>query len=115
MEFQLGPPGGSLSENFKSYSNFPSPAPKITVTVAEALALPPLLVQVKVYVWFAAKAPVEVVPAVGLLPLQAPPAVQELALVLSHVRVELCPLVMDVGLTVRLTVGGMAVAEGTRL
>ncbi len=44
-------------------------------------------------------------PLTALLPDQAPEAVQEVALVLDHVRVELAPLATVLGLAVKLTVG----------
>jgi hypothetical protein len=47
-------------------------------------------------------------PLVALLPLQAPEAVQEVALLEDHVSVELPPLDTLVGLALRETVGGVA-------
>ena len=44
-------------------------------------------------------------PLTALLPDQAPEAVQEVAWVLDHVRVELAPLATVLGLAVKLTVG----------
>ncbi len=44
-------------------------------------------------------------PLVASLPDQAPEAVQEVALVLDHVNVELAPLATVLGLAVKLTVG----------
>jgi hypothetical protein len=44
-------------------------------------------------------------PLVGSLPLQAPLAVHELALVLDQVRVALCPATIVVGSTPRVIVG----------
>ena len=53
--------------------------------------------------WF--RAPVDVLPAVGSLPLQELKAVQEVALVLFQVRVEAEPAVTDVGVADKETVG----------
>ena len=51
---------------------------------------------------------------VDLLPLQEPDAAQEVALVLLQVRVEDCPLWIEVGLAVRVRVGtGVAVVTVT--
>jgi hypothetical protein len=47
------------------------------------------------------------VPEVALLPLQAPEAVQEVALVEDQLRVELEPEDIEVGLAVRESVGGV--------
>lgn len=44
-------------------------------------------------------------PLTGLLPDQAPEAVQEVALVADQVRVELLPLITELGLALRLIVG----------
>jgi hypothetical protein len=49
--------------------------------------------------------PVEVEPERGWLPLQAPLAVQELALVLFHVKVELLPAVIEAGEALKEIVG----------
>jgi hypothetical protein len=45
------------------------------------------------------------VPLVASVPVQPPVAVQEVALVLDQVRVELPPEVMEIGLADRVTVG----------
>ena len=45
------------------------------------------------------------VPLVACVPLQAPLAVQEVALVDDHVKVALCPAPMVVGATAMVTVG----------
>jgi hypothetical protein len=50
-------------------------------------------------------APVLCVPLVALLPLQAPEAVHEVALVELHVSVEEPPPAMEVGFAVNVTVG----------
>lgn len=77
----------------------------MTVTVALACALPPLPLQVSVYVLLALRAPVPADPAVDLLPLQAPEAAQPVAYVLDQVSVLPLPLVTDAGEALRVTVG----------
>src|SRR4051812_26952702 len=59
-----------------------------TVTVAEAEADPPAPVQLKLKVVVLAKAPVDCVPEVAMAPDQPPEAVQDVAFVEDHVRVE---------------------------
>jgi hypothetical protein len=83
-----------------------------TVTVADWVALPPGPVQVSEKVDVAATAPVTL-PLVGCAPLQAPPAVQAVALVVVHDNVELPPAAMLAGVAVRTTDGGgLPVASG---
>jgi hypothetical protein len=53
----------------------------------------------------AVRTPVEALPLTGLAPDQAPDAVQLLALVADHVKVELVPLVMLLGAAVSVTTG----------
>ena len=77
----------------------------VTVTVEDCAALPPVPVQVSVYVALAVSAPVDEEPLMALLPDQAPDAVQAVALVLDQVKVEVFPLSMELGLAARLTVG----------
>ena len=81
-----------------------------TVTVADACALPPGPVQVKVY----ELEPVTVgvtdwLPDVGSVPVHAPEAVQAVASVEDQVSVLLLPSVMLPGVAARLTVGAGAV------
>lgn len=78
----------------------------LTVTVDEAVALSVPLVQVIVYVdvWF--RAPVDELPLVALVPLQAPLALQAVALVELHVKVDDWPELTVVGEALILTVGG---------
>lgn len=77
-----------------------------TVKVAAACALPPEPVQVSVNKSEPAAVGVSLaVPDTGSAPLQAPLAVQAVALVDDHVRVAAAPTVTDVGLTVIVTVG----------
>ena len=52
----------------------------------------------------AARTPVDCVPITGLLPDQAPEAVQEVALVDDQLKLELPPLATVLGLALRLTV-----------
>jgi predicted metal-dependent TIM-barrel fold hydrolase len=44
-------------------------------------------------------------PPVGSLPLQPPEAVHELVLVLDHVSVDDCPMLIEVGVAISVTVG----------
>ena len=59
----------------------------------------------------AVSAPVDCEPLRGLLPDQAPEAVQAVAWVDDHVSVELPPLAIALGPTLRLTVGSGALTE----
>ena len=52
-------------------------------------------------------------PLIGAPPFQPPEDVQELAFVLDHVSVDVCPAVMTVGLAVIRTVGELAAATLT--
>ena len=83
-------------------------ADAVTVTVVDPLALPPAPVQLNVNVPLALSAPVLAVPAVALLPDQAPLAVQLVALVVDQVRLELAPLATLVGFALNVTVGAGA-------
>jgi hypothetical protein len=77
-----------------------------TVSVAEAFALPPLPVQVSVYVSVPAAVGVSVaVPLVFSAPLQAPLAMHEVAFVDDQVSVAFEPRIIEVGFTARVTVG----------
>ncbi len=51
------------------------------------------------------------VPLTGLLPDHAPDAVQDAAFSADQVRVELLPLITELGLAVRLTVGAGVLTE----
>jgi hypothetical protein len=64
----------------------------VTVMVADCEALPPLPVQVSPYVALAVRFPVDFEPLVPRVPLQAPVAVQEVALLDDQVSVEAEPL-----------------------
>ncbi len=79
----------------------------VTVTVADAEALPAAPVQATVYVLVVVRAVVVAEPLVACVPDHAPEATQLVAFVLLHVRVEMPPLVTEVGLAVRVTVGGV--------
>jgi len=76
----------------------------VTETVAVCVALPPAPLQVSTYVALALSAPLDCEPLVALLPDQAPDAVQAVALVETHVKLELPPLAMVLGLARRVTV-----------
>ena len=77
-----------------------------TLTVAVWLAEPPAPVQVSVKLVVALSAPVSAVPLAAWLPFHEPPLdVQEDAPVLDQVSVLLAPVVTDVGLAVKFTVG----------
>jgi hypothetical protein len=76
-----------------------------TVTIIDLLALPPAPLQLRLKVLVAVSVPLDWLPEVGLVPDQAPDAVQEVALVDDHVSMDALPLVTDVGLALRDTVG----------
>ena len=77
----------------------------VTVTVADALAVPPDPVQARVNVLEAVSAPVDWLPAVTLVPDQPPEAMQEVALVEDQVSVEAAPLATEFGFAASVTVG----------
>jgi hypothetical protein len=77
----------------------------LTEIVADCAALPPGPVQLSVYVALAFSAPVDWVPCTDFVPDQAPEAVQEVAFVAAQFNVELLPLVMALGPTLKVTVG----------
>jgi hypothetical protein len=88
------------------------------VSVAVPLPVPPAPVQLNAYCDEPAALGVTVaVPLVAFVPLHAPLAVQEVAFVLDHVRVDDCPSVIDVGLSETVTVGAggftVSVVEAT--
>jgi hypothetical protein len=68
-------------------------------------------VQVSVYLVVAVSAPVLAVPLVASDPLQPPEAVQEVALAVDQLKVELLPLATLLGLAVIVTVGAGEVTE----
>src|SRR4051812_18524356 len=78
-----------------------------TVTVADALALPPAPVQARVKLVLAVSAPVDWLPEVALVPDQPPEAVQLVAFVEDQISVEAPPLVTDVGSAASDTVGNV--------
>lgn len=85
-----------------------------TVTVADCAALPPVPVQLKVYVAFAVSAPVDCEPLMAFAPDQPPEAVQAVAFVVDQVKVDVLPLSMELGFAARLTVGaGVGVVTDT--
>ena len=77
----------------------------LTVTVVEALAEPPLPLQVKLKIAVVVRLPVLWEPEIALAPLQAPEAVQDVALVEDQDRLEALPEVTAVGLAEIETVG----------
>jgi hypothetical protein len=76
-----------------------------TVTVLDALAVPPDPVQARANVLLLVNAPVDWLPEVALAPDQPPEAVQEVAFVEDQVRVEDAPFATDVGFAASDTVG----------
>lgn len=76
-----------------------------TVTVTDCCALPPAPEQERVKVFVAVSAPVETEPLVACAPLQPPEAVQLVAFVELHVRVDAAPYAIVVGLAEIDTVG----------
>jgi len=77
----------------------------LTVTVADALAVPPDPVQARENVLVFVSAPLDWLPEVALLPDHAPEATQEVALVDDHVSVEDSPLPTEIGFAESDTVG----------
>ena len=82
------------------------PPPGLTVTVTLCCAVPPVPLQLSVKSVVLESALVVVFPDVGLLPLQPPEALHDVAFVEDHVRVEVPSTFTAVGLALRLTVGG---------
>jgi hypothetical protein len=80
----------------------------VTETVADWLAVPPGPVQVSTKVLLVLRAPVPALPLIGSLPDHAPEAVQAVAWVVDQVRLELPPLVTELGLAPSVTVGAGA-------
>jgi hypothetical protein len=80
-------------------------AADVTVTVADALLVPPDPVQAMVNVLELVNAPLDWLPEVALLPDHEPEAVQEVALVEDQLRVEDAPLATEVGFAESDTVG----------
>ena len=81
----------------------------VTDTVVDWVALPPVPVQVRVYVAFVVSDPVDCDPLKALEPDQAPEAVQAVALLDDQDRVAPAPLATVLGLALNVTV---AVAWG---
>jgi len=77
----------------------------VTVTVDDALCVPPAPLQERVNVPLLVSAPVDTLPDVGRAPDQAPDAVQDVALVEDQVSVDDPPLATDVGFAESDTVG----------
>jgi hypothetical protein len=83
----------------------------LTETVVDCVALPPVPVQTNTYVAFAVSAPVDAEPLVAFAPDQAPEAVQEVALVDDHVRLDVPPWATVLGLADSATVGAGLVTD----
>jgi hypothetical protein len=83
----------------------------VTETIAACVALPPAPLQMSPNVSLTVRAPVDCEPLAGLLPAQAPAAVQDVALVADQVNVELPPLAIVLGLADKLTVGAGELIE----
>jgi hypothetical protein len=81
----------------------------LTVTVVDALALPPEPVQRSAKVLVLVNTPLDSLPEIGLLPDHAPEAVQEFASVDDQLSVEELPLTTEAGFAVSDTVGTGAV------
>ena len=81
----------------------------VTVTVTLWFAVPPLPIQLSVYVDVVVILAIDCEPEVVFVPVHPPLAVQEVALVELHVSVEELPLVTDVWLAERVRVGVGAV------
>jgi hypothetical protein len=86
-------------------------AARVTETVADCVALPPVPVQVIPKVVLVVSAPVDCEPLAALLRDQAPEAVQEVALVADQVNVDLPPLATVLGLAAKATVGAGEVTD----
>ena len=82
-------------------------AGEVVVTVTDRLVVPPLPVHDNVNVVFAVSAEVAWLPLVAFEPLQPPEAVQLVALLVDHVRVDDPPLTTEAGLAVSVTVGAL--------
>ena len=80
----------------------------VTDTVADCEALPPAPVQFNVNVVLAFSVPVDCEPLIARFPLQPPLAVQAVAFVADHVRVEARPASIVEGLALNVTVGAVA-------
>jgi hypothetical protein len=76
-----------------------------TVTVADALAVPPDPVQARANMLVLVNAPLDWLPEVALFPDHAPEAEQEVAFVEDQASIEDAPLATDVGFATRDTVG----------
>jgi hypothetical protein len=82
-----------------------------TVTVVDALAVPPDPVQERLNVVVLVKAEVDEPPETPLVPDHPPEAVQDVAPVEDHESVEVPPLVTDVGFAANCTVGKGVIAS----
>jgi hypothetical protein len=80
----------------------------VTVTVAVLLSLPPAPLQVSVKSVVATNVPVDALPLVAIVPDHPPEAVQPVAFVELHVKVEAEPATMLAGFAVSVTIGAGA-------
>ncbi len=83
----------------------------LTLTVADCAAVPPGPLQVSVKVVVAATAPVDCEPWTAFVPDQPPEAAQAVALVADQFNIALPPLVIELGPTLRLTLGAADLME----
>jgi hypothetical protein len=82
-----------------------------TVTVAVCEALPPAPLHVSTYLVVAVSAGVLFEPLTASAPLQPPDAVQAVSLDEDHVNIDVAPLLIVVGLAVKVTAGAAVVTE----
>jgi hypothetical protein len=83
----------------------------VTLTVVDCAAEPPVPVQVRVNFVVAVRAGVVCEPAVAIVPLQPPEAVQAVALVDDQVSAEVAPLFTVAGFAVKATAGAGLVTD----
>ena len=83
----------------------------VTETVTDCAAEPPAPVHASVYLVVAVSGAVLWEPLVGFEPLQPPEAVQDVALLDDQTKDAALPLVIELGLAVKLTVGAGALTE----
>ena len=97
----VAPPDGAVIEIVGLVVSAVAP----TVTVTDLEVVPPVPVQAKVYVLLLVKAPVDCEPEIVFEPLQAPEAVQLVALEELQLSVDEPPEEIEVGEAVKVTVG----------
>ena len=99
--------GGGVGVGFGAGGGGGGAVTGFTVITALPWAVPPSPEQLSVYVPVALSAPVEDVPDVGFVPLQAPDALQDLALVVLQVIVLDAPALTVVGVALKAIVGAV--------